>query len=93
MQIAERRAARDAVLKHVGTARAPADLAVLRATARERLHLGQGDLDMELSSQEVPGRPGVITDKTCAVLRHPERCVCVARVSQASPSRLAGFTM
>lgn len=41
VQIAERRAGRDVVLEHGGTARSEADLAVLMAQARRRLRRGQ----------------------------------------------------
>nr|WP_255574575.1 IS1634 family transposase [Austwickia sp. TVS 96-490-7B] len=56
------------VLEHVGTARTPAELALLMVTARERLHLGQEALDLTVASPEHGGGAGVITSKSCAVL-------------------------
>ena len=47
VQIAERRAGRDVVLEHVGTARGEGELAVLLAEARRRLRPGQGAFDLE----------------------------------------------
>ena len=60
VQIAERRDGRDVVLEHVGTARTDADLAVLMAQARRRLHEGQEALDLEVAGLEtryLTGRP------------------------------------
>lgn len=74
MQIAERRAGRDVVLEHVGTARGEAELAVLMAQARRRLRPGQEALDLDLGAggvedeQGMPQRPGVITGKRSALL-------------------------
>lgn len=61
VQIAERRAGRDVVVVHVGTARTDAELAVLMARARRRLHEGQAALDLDLGELEDDGvseRPG-----------------------------------
>ncbi len=49
VQLAERRDGRDVVLEHVGTARTEAELAVLMAQARRRLHDGQETLDCRAS--------------------------------------------
>ena len=71
MQIAERRAGRDVVLEHVGTARSDAELAVLMAQARRRLRPGQEPLDLELGEEDDAGessRSGVITGKQSALL-------------------------
>jgi hypothetical protein len=74
VQIAERRAGRDVVLEHVGTARTDAELAVLMARARRRIEDGQEALDLgpvglvELEDEGVRGRPGVITSKSSALL-------------------------
>jgi hypothetical protein len=72
VQIAERRAGRDVVLEHVGTARSEAELAVLTAEARRRLRPGQDALDLDgVGIEEAEGvaeRPGVITGKRSAVL-------------------------
>ena len=46
VQLAERRAGRDVVVEHVGTARSEAELAVLMAEARRRLRPGQQSLDL-----------------------------------------------
>ena len=71
VQIAERRDGRDVVVEHVGTARTDAELAVLIAQARRRLHEGQEALDLEvvgLEDEGVPQRPGLITSKRSALL-------------------------
>jgi hypothetical protein len=71
VQIAERRAGRDVVLEHVGTARSEAELAVLMAEARRRLRPGQQALDLAVGAEEpagLSGRPAVITGKRSAVL-------------------------
>ena len=71
VQIAERRAGRDVVLEHVGTARTDAELAVLMAQARRRLHEGQEALDLGLSEVEDAGvseHPGLITSKRSELL-------------------------
>lgn len=66
VQIAERVAGRDRVLEHLGSAHTEADLAALLATARDRLHPGQGELDLTMGAV-MPGH-GVITAKRHAVL-------------------------
>ncbi|MGD8150773.1 IS1634 family transposase [Ornithinimicrobium sp. Y1694] len=72
VQIAERRAGRDVVLEHVGTARGEAELAALMAQARRRLRPGQEMLNVEVGpardEEGVPERPGVITGKRSALL-------------------------
>jgi hypothetical protein len=71
VQIAERRAGREVVVEHVGTARTDAELAVLMAQARRRLHEGQEALDLGLSEVEDAGvteRPGMITSKRSELL-------------------------
>ena len=71
VQIAERRAGRDVVVEHVGTARTDAELAVLMARARRRLHEGQAALDLDLGELEDDGvseRPGLITSKRSELL-------------------------
>jgi hypothetical protein len=71
VQIAERRAGRDVVVEHVGTARTDAELAVLMAQARRHLHEGQEVLDFDVGGFEdagVPERPGLITSKRSALL-------------------------
>lgn len=72
VQIAERRAGRDVVLEHIGTARTDAELAVLMAQARRRIDDGQDSLDLGLvgavEDEGVPERPGVITAKSSALL-------------------------
>ena len=68
VQVAERRAGRDVVLEHVGTARSEAELAVLMAEARRRLRPGQDALDLPLPEQPGDGRSGVITAKRSALL-------------------------
>lgn len=68
VQIAERRAGRDVVLEHIGTARSDAELAVLMQLAHERLRPGQDVLELGLDDESGATRPGVITGKTSAVL-------------------------
>ena len=71
VQIAERRDGRDVVVEHVGTARTEAELAVLMAKARQRLHEGQETLDLEgigLEDEGVAHRPGLITSKRSGLL-------------------------
>lgn len=71
VQIAERRAGRNVILEHVGTARTEAELAALMAVARDRVRPGQDALDLALDDETDDGRagrPGVITGKRCAVL-------------------------
>lgn len=72
VQIAERRAGRDVVLEHVGTARTDAEMAVLMAQARRRIEDGQDALDLGLvgavEDEGVPERPGVITAKNSGLL-------------------------
>lgn len=47
VQIAERRAGRDVVLEHVGTAHGEAELAVLMAEAKRRLRPGQDAFELD----------------------------------------------
>ena len=71
VQIAERRAGRDVVLEHVGTARSEGELAVLMAEANRRLRPGQDAFDLDGVGPEqegLPQRPGVITGKRSAEL-------------------------
>ncbi|WP_353354516.1 IS1634 family transposase, partial [Intrasporangium sp. DVR] len=70
VQIAERRAGRDVVLEHVGTAHGEAELAVLMAEAKRRLRPGQESLDLDLPGVPAQGRAGVITGKRSALLWH-----------------------
>jgi hypothetical protein len=68
VQIAERRAGRNVILEHVGTARSEAELAVLVAEAQRRLRPGQESLDLGLEDGPSRTRTGVITGKRSAVL-------------------------
>ena len=72
VQIAERRDGRNRILEHVGTARSEAELAVLMAEARRRLRPGQDALELGLGeggdAEGTAVRPGVITNKSSAVL-------------------------
>lgn len=72
VQLAERRAGRDVVLEHVGTARGDAELAVLMAEARRRVRPGQEALSLDLGEEEgrESSRSGVITGKRSALLWH-----------------------
>mgnify|MGYP001489417824 CR=1 FL=1 len=65
VQIAERIGGRDKVLEHLGSAHTD-ELGALLATARDRLHPGQGELD--LSAGKVPTEHAVITGKRSALL-------------------------
>ena len=66
VQIAARVAGRDKVLEHLGSAHTDAELTALLATARNRLHPGQGELD--LTAGRVPAGHAVITGKRHALL-------------------------
>ena len=70
VQIAERRAGRNVILEHIGTAHDEAELAVLMQIARERIRPGQEALDLGLDDAPAgTGRArGVITSKRCALL-------------------------
>jgi len=71
VQIAERRAGRDVVLEHVGTARTDAELEALMALARRRMHEGQGTLDLGALGgvdEGTDARPAPITSKRSALL-------------------------
>lgn len=71
VQIAERRAGRDVVLEHVGTAHDDAELAALMGVARGKLYPGQGELTLDgVSPRRVDGQPGsaTIRAKSNAVL-------------------------
>jgi len=68
VQIAERRAGRDVVLEHIGTAHDGAELAVLMDLARARVRPGQDELDLGIEADAGRGRPGVIMTKSSAVL-------------------------
>lgn len=71
VQIAERRAGRDVVLEHVGTAHDEAELAALMEVARGNLYPGQGELTLEgVSARPPDGQPATvdITSKSNAVL-------------------------
>ena len=70
VQLAERRAGRNVILEHIGTAHDEAELAVLMEVARERLRPGQAafDLGLDEAPSGVGRAPGVITGKRSAVL-------------------------
>ncbi len=71
VQLAERRAGRDVVIEHIGTARTDAELTALISVARRRMHEGQGALDLDLDPVEDAGvaeRPALITSKRSALL-------------------------
>jgi len=71
VQIAERRAGRDVVLEHVGTAHDDAELAALMEVARGKLYPGQGELTLDgVAPRTVEGEPTTvdITSKSNAVL-------------------------
>ena len=71
VQIAERRAGRDVVLEHVGTAHDDAELAALMAVARGKLYPGQDELVLDgIDPYPTEARPGAvdITSKSNAVL-------------------------
>ena len=55
VQLAERRAGRDVVVEHIGTARGEAELAVLMAEARRRLRPGQDAFDLDVGGLAEPG--------------------------------------
>ncbi len=89
VQIAERVGGRDKVLEHLGSAHTDAELTALLVTARDRLHPGQGELD--LSSGRVPSGYAVITGKRHAVLwqlqvTRPEPSAYIRRCRRSPPS-------
>jgi hypothetical protein len=66
VQIAERVGGRDRVIEHVGSAHGEAELAALLETARQRMHPGQGELD--LSGGVTPSGQAMVTGKSSVVL-------------------------
>ncbi len=66
VQIAEHLGGRDKVIEHLGSAHTEAELAALLEVARDRLHPGQGELELALASGRVGH--GVITSKASVVL-------------------------
>lgn len=67
MQIVEKRGGVRRILEHIGSAHSDADLALLMQAARERLHAGQGELDLGLPAGESGQRARVVATR-CEVL-------------------------
>lgn len=86
MQIAERVGGRDRVLKHLGSAHAPEDLAALLEVARREARPGQEELDLDAGAVGlVPAGQSLITGRSSALLWH----VVVARaVHRLRPARV-----
>jgi hypothetical protein len=63
VQIAAKEGRRDKVLEHLGSAHTDGELAVLLAAAREKLHAGQQQLDLDLGIAAEGASP--ITSKRC----------------------------
>ena len=66
VRIAERCDGHDVVVEHVGTARTPAELAVLMARVRRRMQEGKGVFDLgefDAIDEGILGRPALITSE------------------------------
>ncbi len=71
VQIAERVGGRDKVLKHLGSAHTPEELAALLEVARREARPGQGELDLSAGAVgSVPAGQAVITARSSALLWH-----------------------
>lgn len=58
-------------IEHIGSAHSPVDVEVLKAAARQRIHAGQGELDLGLQAPDptaAGGRPVPITASRSALL-------------------------
>ena len=60
VQVVAKEGRRNRVLEHLGSAHSEAELAALMHLGRERLHAGQGALDLDLTSEAAPAA-GVLT--------------------------------
>ncbi|MFQ6486154.1 IS1634 family transposase, partial [Brachybacterium epidermidis] len=60
VQVVAKEGRRNRVLEHLGSAHSEADLAALMHLGRERLHAGQEQLDLDLTSEAAPSA-GVLT--------------------------------
>lgn len=67
VQIAEREGGRDRVIEHLGSAHTDGELAVLMQVARERIHPGQDELDLQFSSH-AGGVGAVVESQTSRLL-------------------------
>lgn len=71
VQIAERVGGRDKVLKHLGSAHTPEDLAALLEVARREARPGQGELDLGAGTVgSVPPGQAIVTGRSSALLWH-----------------------
>lgn len=68
MQLAERKAGRDRVLEHLGSAHTDAELAALMHLGRERLYPGQGMLDVPVGPREAVPGSAVVTGSSSRLL-------------------------
>lgn len=66
VQIAERVGGRDKVIEHLGSAHSEAELAVLMQAGRQKMHEGQGELDLGLG--ERGSREAVVVGQRSRVL-------------------------
>ena len=60
VQVVAKEGRRNRVLEHLGSAHSESELAALMHLGRERLHAGQGALDLDLTSEAAPAA-GVLT--------------------------------
>jgi len=82
VQIAERRAGRDVVPEHVGSARSDAELEALMALARRWMHEGQGTLGLGGVGgvdEGADARPAPITSRRSAPLGIQVRAAAIRR--------------
>lgn len=68
VQLAERKAGRDRVLEHLGSAHTDAELAALMHLGRERLYPGQGMLDVPVGPREAVPGSAVVTGSSSRLL-------------------------
>ncbi|WP_420492511.1 IS1634 family transposase [Buchananella felis] len=62
VQIVIKEGRRNRIVEHIGSARTPGELAALVQIAREKLHPGQLELDLDLSSGWADSAPGGLED-------------------------------
>jgi hypothetical protein len=63
-----RRGSRD--IEHIGSAHDDAELETLKAVAQQRIHAGQGELELGLAGPGPPRRPGAALPITGSMMRH-----------------------
>ncbi len=68
MQIVEKRGGVRRIVAHIGSAHGDAELALLMQAARERLHAGQGELDLGLEPGQSTAAEARVVATRCEVL-------------------------